>query len=61
MNSFDLLVEGSQFTLYANDRELATVEDSTLSEAGKVGFAVGLDEAGQTVTVDFDDLVIKAW
>ena len=33
----------------------------TLSEAGKVGFAVGLDEAGQTVTVDFDDLVIKAW
>jgi serine/threonine protein kinase len=30
-------------------------------EGGKVGLAVGLEDADQTVTVDFDDLVIKAW
>lgn len=60
-NIFAVLVEGSDFTLYANDQELATVQDSALSEAGKISLAIGLDEGNQTVTVDFDNLVIKEW
>jgi hypothetical protein len=57
-NSFAVLVKDSSFTLYANGQELATVNDTTLSEKGEVGLAISLD-ADQTLTVDFDNLLIK--
>jgi hypothetical protein len=31
-----------------------------LSEPGKIGLGVELDEGGQTAAVEFDNLVIKA-
>ena len=58
-NTFAILVKGSVFTLYANDQELGTVTDITLSEAGKIELGIDLDKADQSLTVDFDNLVIK--
>jgi hypothetical protein len=58
-NTFDLVVVGSSFTLYANGQELNTVIDSALGEAGQISLAIGLEKAGQTLTVEFDNLVIK--
>jgi serine/threonine-protein kinase len=58
-NTFDLLVMGSSFTLYANGQELNTVNDIALGDAGQISLAIGLEKAGQTLTVEFDNLVIK--
>lgn len=58
-NIFEILVEDSSFTLYANDQKLTTVTDSTLSAAGKIGLGLDLPEAEQTVTIDFDNLIIR--
>lgn len=58
-NTFGVYAAGSSFTFYANGQELATVKDITLSEAGSVGIGIELDEANQSLTVDFDKFVIK--
>jgi hypothetical protein len=60
VNNIVILAKGSTFTFYANGQELVTVTDTTLSEPGKIGLGVELDEGGQTATVEFDNLVIKA-
>jgi len=60
VNNIVILVKGSAFTFYANGQELVTVTDTTLSEPGKIGLGVELDEGGQTAVVEFDNLVIKA-
>lgn len=58
-NTFAILVKGSIFTIYANGQKLTTVTDITLKEAGEVSLGIGLNEADQTLTVDFDNLIIK--
>jgi hypothetical protein len=58
-NTFALLVQGAEFTFYANGVELGSVSDTTLGEAGDIGLAIGVHKAEQTLTVEFDNLVIK--
>lgn len=58
-NTFALLVMGSSFTLYVNEQELNTVTDTALGEAGQISLTIGLERAGQILTVEFDNLVIK--
>jgi hypothetical protein len=58
-NTFALLVQGAEFTFYANGEELGSVSDATLGEAGEIGLAIGVHEADQTLTVEFDNLIIK--
>jgi hypothetical protein len=59
-NTFAVLVRGDEFTVYANGQELGSVRDDFLSEPGKISLALGLSEAEQTLTVEFDDIVVKA-
>lgn len=58
-NTFGILAQGTEFTLYANDHKLHTFDDSALMNAGKISLVVGLSKAGQTATFDFDNLVIR--
>lgn len=58
-NTFVILAKDSSFTVYANGHELTSVKDITLSETGEVGLGIGLAKANQTLTVDFDNLIIK--
>ena len=57
-NYFSVAVKGSIFTIYANGLELATVEDESLLGEGRVGFALELYEAGQSMSVEFDDFFL---
>jgi hypothetical protein len=59
-NTFAILIKGSIFTFYANGQKLTTVTDIALGEAGEIDLGIDLNEADQTLTVDFDNLVIKA-
>lgn len=59
-NTFAVLARGDEFTIYANGQELASVRDDFLSGPGEISLAIGLPEAGQTLTVEFDDIVVKA-
>lgn len=57
-NTLAVLVKGSIFAIYANGQKLSEETDITLQESGqiKLGIAVPVN---QTLTVDFDNLVIK--
>jgi hypothetical protein len=58
-SAFAVLAEGPNFKIYANGQEVAMFQDSALSESGKISLAIGLNREDQTVTVDFDNLIIK--
>ncbi|HSD84056.1 MAG TPA: protein kinase, partial [Anaerolineae bacterium] len=57
-NRFAVLAKGHTFTIYANDQELTSFEDDTLPDAGRIDVGIGLDQAGDSLTVDFDQLLI---
>lgn len=58
-NTFTLVVKGSEMTVYADDRLLTTLTDTSLPGPGKFRLGLNLYEADETLTVDFDNLVIK--
>lgn len=58
VNTFAILVSGSDFTIFVNGQKLDVVSDSTLANSGLVGLASILDQGGQRSTVEFDNLVI---
>jgi hypothetical protein len=57
-NRFAVLAKGNTFTIYANDQELTSFEDDTLPETGRLDIGLGLDRAGDSLTIDFDELLI---
>ncbi|CAG0936323.1 eukaryotic-like serine/threonine-protein kinase [Thermoflexales bacterium] len=57
-NRFVVLAKGNTFTIYANDQELTSFEDDTLPDAGRLDIGLGLDQAGDSLTIDFDELLI---
>jgi hypothetical protein len=58
-NVFAVYMQGSSFTVYANGQNLGTADDVTLDQAGQVGLGLFLQKANESITVEFDDLVIK--
>ncbi|MBN1993528.1 MAG: protein kinase [Anaerolineae bacterium] len=50
---------GPALTFYVNGQEATTVEDNTLLD-GSIGVALNLHQAGDSATVDFDNLVVYA-
>jgi hypothetical protein len=56
-----LMVEaiGPLLTFYINGKEAVSIEDNTL-ETGSVGMGLDLYEVGDSVTVDFDNLMVYA-
>lgn len=59
-NTFGVEIVGPNMTIYANGQQIATLTDATLLEAGKIGMGIGLANAGQSATVDFDNLQVEA-
>ncbi|MCK6628882.1 MAG: hypothetical protein L6R45_27345 [Anaerolineae bacterium] len=58
-NTFEILVTDTNFTIYANSQELATISDPTLNEPGSIWLGIGLDSGEEVLKVDFDNLVIE--
>jgi hypothetical protein len=50
---------GPSLTFFINGEKAASIEDDTL-QAGSIGMAIELYEAGDSVTVDFDNLTVYA-
>ncbi len=57
-NKFDITILDSLITISVNDIILTTINNSGLTESGNIGLGVGLDNANETVIVEFDNLVI---
>jgi hypothetical protein len=53
------LVTDTNFSIYANGQELATMSDPTLNESGLIWLGIGLDSGEEVLKVDFDNLVIE--
>ena len=58
VNTVQLWVRGPYVTLSINDVELTTIEDETLTAAGKITLAVG-GEAGVKSRFAFDNLIVR--
>ncbi len=58
INELMVIAEGDALTFFVNGEELTTLEDNTVS-TGKIGLVVDIYEAGESATVDFDNLVIR--
>ena len=58
-NTFAIEAVGNLFTLYINNEELASITDATINETGNISINLGLDNADQSVTLEFDNLTIQ--
>ncbi len=58
-NQLKVKAIGSSLTFYINDQEATTIQDNTL-KSGLVGVALDLYEAGDSATIDFDNLTVYA-
>jgi hypothetical protein len=54
-----LVAKGSELTIYADGRLLTTLIDTSLPGPGKFSLGLNLYQADETLTVDFDNLVVK--
>jgi hypothetical protein len=58
-NRIGVMAEGPLFTFYVNDVPVAQAQDMRLKE-GEAGVAIGLENAGDTATFEFDDFELRA-
>jgi hypothetical protein len=59
-NNFAIEANGPVFTIFINGNQIGTVTDATVNEAGSMSLWLGLDKSGQTVSMEFDNLTVKA-
>ncbi len=68
-NIFTVQAIGPEITIYANDQEVTTFSDSKFTEGG-ISFGIGIKdkfgnyfegEGSPTLTVEFDNLIVKAF
>ncbi len=58
-NTFAILAKEANISFFVNNQPLVTITDSNLDEAGSIGLGVGLRSEEQTVTIDFDNLLVR--
>ncbi len=58
-NTFAIQAKDSAFTMYINADEIGSFTDTTINEAGSMSLWLGLYKQDQSVTVEFDNLLIK--
>ena len=58
-NTVTILASGSTFTVSMNGAELYTLTDDSLTEAGDITIGLCLDDTGDTLVIEFDNLVIQ--
>jgi len=59
-NTFAIQANGSTFTFYIDGNKIDSFTDTTIDEAGSISIWLGLLEADQSVTMEFDNLTIQA-
>lgn len=59
-NTFAIQANGSTFTIYINGNKIDSFTDTTINEAGSMSLWLGLYKPNQTVTMEFDNLIIKS-
>jgi hypothetical protein len=59
VNRLEVVVIGTQFTFYINGQFVGEYSDSQFS-SGVVAVVIGLNEAGDTSVVEFDNLELRA-
>jgi hypothetical protein len=61
VNHFRIIAQGSTFIVYANEQEVARLEDGNNSSNGKIylGFDLGDSYFDRDATVEFDNLLIQ--
>ena len=59
VNRLTVVAEGADFDFYVNGQLLDEYSDSKLSE-GKVALVVGLDDEGDTGTIEFDNFEVRS-
>jgi len=59
-NTFSISADGESFTLYINEEMIDAVVDGTINEAGDLSINIGLSDADQSVTLEFDNLMIES-
>jgi hypothetical protein len=57
-NSITIEIQGSLIAISVNDKILTTIDNSGLTQPGKIGLGIGLDNANETMIVEFDNLVV---
>ena len=58
-NEFSVTASGPSFTAYANGHLLYTVMNNTLSRSGGLWLQTSADRVGQSVFVEYDDIVVS--
>ena len=58
-NTVTILASGSTFTVSMNGAELYTITDETITEAGDITIGLCLDDTGDTLVIEFDNIVIQ--
>jgi hypothetical protein len=58
-NTYAVEANGPTLTFTINGTKIASVTDATINEAGGMSLWLGLDKAGESVTLEFDNLSIK--
>jgi hypothetical protein len=59
-NAFRAQCKGTEFTLWANDQELAAFQDDSLQRSGNVALFADAVQRGEIVVVAFDDFVLAS-
>ncbi len=59
-NFFDIIANDSNFHIYANDQQIAVINEVTITKSGRIGIGVAVWVPNQMLSIEFDDLSIKA-
>jgi len=58
-NAFMITVKGATFSIFANNQLIATVNDDSVTNSGRITIGAVLFDANQELTIAFDDLIIR--
>ena len=59
-NTISIEANGTTLSLYVNGQMINTVTDTTINDAGEISFNIGLNKPNQSLTIAFDNLIIKS-
>ena len=57
--TFAVQALGSTFTIFVNGKQINTVTDANVNDTGIINVWLGVNKAGESVTIDFDNIKIQ--
>jgi hypothetical protein len=58
--NFKFEANGPVLSLYVNDEKINSATDTTIDESGEIDFIIMLPDANETLSIAFDNLIIKS-